>query len=184
MKVVLPNEAFLEGWQTGKISNAILESEVKIIESRLAKIQKAFMHLVDEKVKVSGGDDWHDGAFRATDAAAIHLSDQKRPLLTAMEDWPRVAMPEPTSDVVSIGSRVGIRQNDSATYSVDLVGLVVLHDYDNDDLAVTSINSPLGTALIGHRSDTMFEAVLGDRIQQIRILETAPSPELQLRENL
>ncbi len=183
MSGLLPNPEFLAGWQSGKIQNAILEIELALIDARLRTIQHAFAHLIDEKIKVTGGDDWHDGAFRATDAAANHLSEQQRPLVLAKTEWPQVEMPEASSAIASIGSRVEIIQNDRFSYVVDLVGMVVLHDYGNDDdLMVTSINSPLGKALVGQNTGTDFSTVLGEHTHQLRILGTSPSPALAIED--
>ena len=119
---VIPNSAFLQKWATGEVDQAILEREHQLIDERLVVLQGRFNELIEEKRVVAGqsGDDWHDGAFRATDAAANNLVEQQSTLIRA-KTLTIVASPTPETTTVSLGSRALIEQDEKFQYMVDIV---------------------------------------------------------------
>lgn len=180
---VISNAVFVQKWAAGEIDQAILEREHQLIDERLVTLQGLFQRLIAEKVVVAGqsGDDWHDGAFRATDAEAGNLAKQQDMLIRA-QALPVVASPTPEMTSVSLGSRAFIEQDGKFQYMVDIVGLSILHNYadDTDELELASLSSPLGKALIGTEAGVTKTARLGAGQHSLYIAAVEPSPNLQV----
>ncbi len=174
----LKNIDFLRQWEENPTEEALLEREVQLVGEQLLGFQEKLDHLIEEKRQVSGGDDWHDGAFRATDNEAAQVASQQKLFHKAL-NWQVVEMPGSELQVATIGSRVTIRQNKSFTYMLDLVGLSLIHEHgDDDELVVSSLSSPLGKIVMGKAVGSEFQALLGPGTQTIEILDTHPSPDL------
>ena len=176
---VLSSLAFLEQWKEKNTEEALLEKEVSLIEKRMSEMAEQLRHLIEQKKQVTGGDDWHDGAFRATDSEANNLSENHTKLSKAL-GWQIVEMPDSELQVATLGSRITVRQDKRFTYLVDLVGMSLLHEYaDDDEQVVTSLSSPLGKTLMGREVGSEIRATLGERPHLLELLETRPSPKLQ-----
>lgn len=134
-------------------SHVLLPHEQTGLDEAYAKRVKEFDSIVEQKVSVSGGDDWHDGAFRATDNAAKIVTESIAaisPYLTA----PVVDYPHDDESRITLGSRVTIKQNDYS-FLVDIIGFRALYTNEVKDLDTgeevtpTTPDSPLGKAIIG-----------------------------------
>lgn len=178
MREIISSERFLEFWNKDNTTDAILEIESYLIDERILSINSMFKHIVEEKKQVSGGDDWHDGAFRATDAAANNLAEQRNAFAKAL-GWKIVKSPGSDLEVATLGSRVVVKQNHKFVYAVDVVGMSLLHDYEDEDLSIASLKSAVGKVLVGKSVGQEFPAVLGNGSQNIEILEVYPSPKLK-----
>lgn len=143
----------MQGDGTGKPSSVLLPHEKSAVEQAHANYKNEFQKLVEAKVSVSGGDDWHDGAFRATDNEAKIITSRMSaiaPLLGAVV----VSYPEANEERASLGSRVVISQK-SFSFPVDIVGFRkaypdgVIDQQTQEEVVAVSPDSPLGEALIG-----------------------------------
>jgi len=169
----LTNGEFLKIWQQQGPTEAILAHEYALIEARLEAMQDEYDHIIASKKAVSGGDDWHDGAFRATDSAASALVKQHAELLELLR-LPRVELPEPSQTTVSLGSRVHLSQNRRTPYNLNIVGTSRLYPSDGD-IEIATVLSPLGRTLIGHKmGEVIVDVLVAGRRQTIEILDSNP----------
>lgn len=113
----------------------------------------AFGGIIKDKVSVSGGDDWHDGAFRATDSAA-NIVSRTLSSIAPFKEAALVEYPDSDEERVTLGSRVSLTQN-GFTELVDVVGFRkgypknVIDPNTNDEVSGISPESPMGYALLG-----------------------------------
>jgi transcription elongation GreA/GreB family factor len=178
MSNYVANADFLKQWHESPSEDALLPNEVHLIHEQLSGLQDRMDYLIEEKRQVSGGDDWHDGAFRATDNEADQVATRQKLLHRAL-NWQIVEMPDSDIQVATLGSRVTVRQNSNFTYLLDIVGLSIVHEHgDDDELIVSSLSSPLGKVVMGKAVGANFQAQLGPSIQTIEILDTQPNPDL------
>lgn len=179
MREIISSEQFLELWDKDNTTDAILEVEAYLIDEKIMSINSMLKHIVEEKKQVSGGDDWHDGAFRATDSAANNLVEQGNSFAKAL-NWKIVRSPDSNLEVATLGSRVVLKQNHKFVYAVDVVGMSLLHAYGDEDVSIASLKSPIGKALVDKSVGQEFSAILGNGRQDIEILEAYPSPSLKM----
>lgn len=156
---------------SGDRSPAILTRERSTIDVRLrelARKQAANLEAKQEAAEQSG-DNWHDGAFRATDDVAKVLGNQAQSLVVAL-DGLLVDMPCPGEDRVSLGTQVHIRHDDSE-YSLCIVGVPALHP--SGEVDACSLESPMARSLIGRRAGEHFTAHIAGRTAEITILSVS-----------
>lgn len=153
---VTPNEEYLESFIDDADSFdpfVLLPHERVAVDLAVEKQRKAYDDVIDEKIAVTGGDDWHDGAFRATDNQAKIIATRMsaiKPYLHA----PTVDYPLETEERVTLGSRIVVSQN-GYEFPVDIVGFREGHPEDlsidgyEDEVLPMSMESPLAKALLG-----------------------------------
>lgn len=165
----LSNHLFLEQYVPDSPESFVLEIEGPLIDAKMGLLEVAQREVIEEKRRVAeqSGDNWHDGAFNATDNAAKVITDQATTLFRARNGI-LVEVPEVGSDLVSLGSVVRVRQN-GAEYLMGIVGLALLFQ-STDDLEFCSIKSPMALALLRHKAGDQVVARIGGREQKIEIL--------------
>lgn len=158
----------------------LLPHEKQAVEAAYDDQASAYQKIVDAKVSVSGGDDWHDGAFRATDNEAKIISARSAaiaPFLGAVA----VAYPDESETRVTLGSRTTINQN-GYSFPVDLVGFrnayprEVIEQESSEEVTAVSPESPLGGAILGKEVGQEAEYVNNGRRMKVvieRINQTA-----------
>lgn len=180
MSVRIDSEAFFAEWHNGTVNNALVGVEPELLVQRLAEAETEFRAIIDEKKAVSGGDDWHDGAFRATDNAALTVVERVESLRQA-EQWPVVEIPSVDFGRITLGSRALIGMG-VTSFPVEVVGLRILHQtrgvYDDQGIEVVTLDSDLGKHIFGRKEGEEFEATLAGRKRSIKVISVAPSPDL------
>jgi len=133
----------------GSVAVVILPERV-LLDRCLESLRLQQDALVAEKTLVAeqSGDNWHDGAFNATDAAARMVSSQADGV-RKMSGLPVVASPDDDEKRVTAGSLVTFVQG-SETFEILLVGNVGLYR-DDTGLSLCSVGSPLSRVLLGLR---------------------------------
>lgn len=152
----MTNKVFLKGAIDGKrkaLGPVLLPHERAFVEQMERDNVAKYERIVKDKISVTGGDDWHDGAFRATDNEANRLAERQEvivPYMTAQV----VSYPEASEQRVTLGSRVQITQN-SYTFPVDIVGFRqgypanVIDAETNEEVVGMTPESPLAQVLLG-----------------------------------
>jgi transcription elongation GreA/GreB family factor len=170
------NSEYLDGFLAEPDSvpkRVLLPHESAAVEAAMEALRKAEVKNVEEKMKVSGGDDWHDGAFRATDNEARVISERKQaiaPFIGAAI----IAYPEESETRVTLGSRVRITQAGS-TFPVDIVGFIggypegIIDAETNEEIAGMSPESLLAKAVIGKRAGDTSSFRNGDQVTELII---------------
>ena len=165
---VISNRDFLARFEPGSNQSFILRSEATLIDLRLAQLVEEQQAIIDEKREIASqsGDNWHDGAFNATDNAAKVISDQASKLIKAREG---LVVEEPTVEdqLVTLGSTVTVRQGRDQ-YELVIVGLSSLIESDHDH-EYCSLASPIAQALIGNQVGATVTVNLGARQQVLTI---------------
>jgi transcription elongation GreA/GreB family factor len=163
-----PNQEFLE--MSSQIEDAILPHEGMLARAALAGLDERQQALVEEKIAVTGGDDWHDGAFRETDKAAIIIGTQASELGAILRAQV-FAYPEETEDRVTLGSTVRVSQKGSE-YEVQLVGAVGVYDKTAEAaFDRVSIKTPIAIALLGRKAGETAMLYVGGRESKLEVLE-------------
>lgn len=167
--MAIPNHVFLERYIPESPESYLLEIESPLVDVKLSQLESAQREVIEEKRRVAeqSGDNWHDGAFNATDNAAKVISDQASTLFRA-RNGNLVELPNAGAETVSLGSVVRIRQHGSE-YQMGIVGLALLF-HPADDLEFCSVNSPMAQALIRHKAGDTIVARIGGREQKLEIL--------------
>jgi len=170
----VPNTEFIEVYlASDSASIYVLPHERVEAISAMDQQEAQLREIVQAKVDVTGGDDWHDGAFRATDNEANIMRERMRtvaPFVTAtVVDYP---LPDETR--VTLGSRVRIAQN-GFEFPVDIISYKFTKDETIDistgeEVMSATLSSPLAKALFGKLVDTQVEYKLGDRLISATIL--------------
>lgn len=171
----LTNKEFLDlqSQDLNSDENFLLPHEQKEVDRAYEEKIQDFDKIIAEKVRVTGGDDWHDGAFRATDNAANIVTESMttlRPYLSAKV----VGYPELEETRVSLGSRAVINQN-GYSFPVDIVGLrkvyptEVIDPETDEEVTGVSSDSPLGKAILGKTEGEEIKYRNGDRVLKARI---------------
>lgn len=164
----ISNQAFLARFEPGSNQSFILGSEAALIDLRLAELVEEQQAIIDEKREIASqsGDNWHDGAFNATDNAAKVISDQASKLIKAREG---LVVDEPTVEdqLVTLGSTVTVSQGRDQ-YELVIVGLSSLFESDHDH-EYCSLASPIAQALIGNQVGATVTVNLGARQQILTI---------------
>ncbi|HRJ06243.1 MAG TPA: hypothetical protein PK096_03600 [Candidatus Saccharibacteria bacterium] len=161
----------------------LLPHEMDAVNIAYEELQSSYQRIVDAKVSVSGGDDWHDGAFRATDNEAKVIaarSEKIAPLLDATI----VSYPDEDEVRATLGSRALISQG-GFSFPVDIVGfrqvypMGVVDPESGEEVEAVSSDSPLGEALLGKvqgeaatylNGERRFEATIV-RLNQVAVRE-------------
>lgn len=164
----IPNRDFLQRYEPGSNQSFILESEATLIDLRLVQLVKEQQAIIDEKREIASqsGDNWHDGAFNATDNAAKVISDQASKLMKAREGHV-VEAPTEEDSVVTLGSTVSVTQGRDQ-YELVIVGLSSLFENDHEH-EYCSLASPIAQALIGNPVGATVTVNLGTRQQILTI---------------
>jgi transcription elongation GreA/GreB family factor len=164
----ITNSEFLQLFSRDATQTFILGGEAALIDLQLAKLATEQQAIIDEKREIASqsGDNWHDGAFNATDNAAKVLSDQASKLIKAREAT-IVDEPGAETEVVSIGTSVVIVQGNDQ-YELTIVGLSILFESDNDH-QFCSLASPIAQALIGGKIGSSATVLLGEQEQVLTI---------------
>ncbi len=154
--LVIPNSEYLTEYLSGAAFSDIgvlLPHERAAVDLAIAKQRNAYEEIIEEKVAVSGGDDWHDGAFTATDNQAKIVGDRMS-AIRPFESAPTVNYPDKSELRVTLGSRVIVDQS-GYKFPVDLVGFREGHPEDlqvegyEDAVTPMSPQSPLARSIIG-----------------------------------
>lgn len=165
----ITNAEFLQRYESEDFGGVILPQEKDLIEKRLADLDASQRRVVQEKIDVTGGDDWHDGAFRATDNEAKILSDQASKLGAYLRST-IIEYPDENETRATLGSRVTVNQAGD-TYDVEIVGVPLLHETAvTDDVMACSIESPLARSIIGKQVGHTAVFNVGDRRQQVEVV--------------
>jgi transcription elongation GreA/GreB family factor len=158
----------------------LLPHEVTAVQEALARHEANFQEVIREKVSVTGGDDWHDGAFRATDNQANIISESMAAIAT-YQHASVVDYPDEDSPRISLGSRVYVRQQ-SFVYPIDIVGFrgaypsEVIDPVTEEEVDAMTPNSPLARAVLGKIVGDVASFRSGERrleVQVERIDQTA-----------
>lgn len=174
----ISNHAFLAKFEPGSNQSFILGSEAALIDLRLAQLVMEQQAIIDEKREIASqsGDNWHDGAFNATDNAAKVISDQASKLIKA-RDGLVVEEPAAEDQLVTLGSTVTVSQGRDR-YKLVIVGLSSLFEND-DEHEYCSLASPIAQALIGTEVGATVTVNLGAR-QQILTISSIDQTKTQL----
>ncbi len=161
----------------------LLPHEQAAVHGEYERKVASFQKIVEAKISVTGGDDWHDGAFRATDNEARILTESMAtiaPFLGATV----VGYPDTIERRVALGSRVMVRQG-RAAFPIDVVGFRtaypdnVIDEVTGEEVMAASPDSPIGTAILGrHVGDEisysngsrMLHATIGS-LSQVAVCE-------------
>ena len=164
----ITNTEFLQLFSRDTTQTFILGGEAALIDLHLAKLVTEQQAIIDEKREIASqsGDNWHDGAFNATDNAAKVISDQASKLIKAREAT-IVDEPSAETDVVTIGTSVVIAQGNDQ-YELTIVGLSILFEGGNDH-QFCSLASPIAQALIGGKIGSSVKVLLGAQEQVLTI---------------
>lgn len=156
---------------SNSVGKALLPHENEAVEKAIKKQKNAFDEVIKQKKSVTGGDDWHDGAFVATDNEAKIIGQQMsaiRPYIGAtIVDYPEVEEAR-----VSLGSRVLINQINHSFY-VDIVGFRsgypegITVEGSEDEVIGISPDSPLAGVVLG--KTVGFEGILHNAENDIQV---------------
>lgn len=133
----------------------LLPHEQVAVHGEYERKVASFQKIVEAKISVTGGDDWHDGAFRATDNEARILTESMAtiaPFLGATV----VGYPDTNERRVALGSRVTVRQG-RAAFPIDVVGFRIAYpdniidDVTGEEVMAVSPDSPIGAAILGRQ---------------------------------
>ena len=154
----LSNKDYLELYLAGSsdsVGKVLLPHESEAVEKAVEKQRNAYNEVIEQKKSVSGGDDWHDGAFVATDNEAKIIGQQMSaisPYIGAVV----VDYPDTEETRASIGSRVLVNQ-DGYSFPVDVVGFKpgypegVTSEEFEDEVTGISPDSPLAGSILGKK---------------------------------
>ena len=151
----------------------LLPHEQTSVDAVYNKRVEEFDKIIEEKVSVSGGDDWHDGAFRATDNAAKIVTEGMATISPYLHA-PVVEYPDESETRVTLGSRAAIHQNGYA-FPVDVIGFRsaypdnVIDPESNEEVTGTTPDSPLGKAILGQEVGAEVSYRNGERTFTARI---------------
>lgn len=171
----LSNETYIENVVNGMPNPAyvLLPHESLAVERMQQNIADGMAKIVKAKIEVTGGDDWHDGAFRATDNEAKVMAERNAgiaPFLGATV----VSYPETTETRVTLGSRTFIKQN-GFEFPVDVVGFRkgypndVIDESSDEEVTGVSPESPLGQAILGKSIGDETTYKNGERTMKVSI---------------
>lgn len=166
----IENEEFLSRFDRNAEQGYILATEKRLIDKRLSDLAEDQKKIIQEKKDVAeqSGDNWHDGAFIATDNAASAVQSQAAAMFKARTSIV-VQIPQSSELRVTIGSTVTIRQG-GAQYKMMIIGMASLYRQDND-IEVCSILAPLAKALVGARAGESAVVTLNGQEQVVEIID-------------
>lgn len=151
----------------------LLPHEEEAVQTAYQKQVDAYKKIIDEKISVTGGDDWHDGAFRATDNEAkivVANTATIAPFLGAIV----VSYPDSQETRVALGSRAFLSQN-GFSFPVDVVGFRktypdgVIDPETGEEVTGVSPESPLGSAILGKEVGDELSYQNGERRMNVII---------------
>ncbi|HMS32089.1 MAG TPA: hypothetical protein PKA29_02320 [Candidatus Saccharibacteria bacterium] len=129
----------------------VLPHEKAIARDLLEEASGKYDDVLEQKVAVSGGDDWHDGAFRATDAEANAIATRVASLKHFIAAT-TVGYPDEDERRVTLGSRLTIVQNGDR-FTADMVGFIMGYPENNmvgqEEIIAISPGSPIGRIIMG-----------------------------------
>jgi transcription elongation GreA/GreB family factor len=164
----LSNEDFLRAHAAGGAPEVVLlPHEVALIDDENEVLRQKMERIIAEKISVSGGDDWHDGAFRATDAEAQQVTKAQGEL-ARYAGATIVDYPAETERRASLGSRVAVEQY-GYQLVIDLVGRRAgypdgVFDAETEEEVVgMSLETPMAKAMLGQTEGTQITYKQGDR---------------------
>lgn len=168
----MTNKDFIEAYLNNSSEVYVLPHEQ--IEAVLAMQhqEQTLQEIVKAKIDVTGGDDWHDGAFRATDSEANIVRERMQTLAPYVNA--RVVDYPLASEVrVTLGSRINIQQN-NYIFPVDIVGYKSSTDHidpiSGEEVMNATLNSPLAKAVFGKLIDACVDYRLGDKNINARVI--------------
>lgn len=166
----IENEVFLSRFNKTDEHGYILVTERYLIDNRLNDLAEAQKKIVQEKKDVAeqSGDNWHDGAFIATDNAANAVQSQAAAMFKARMSTV-VQLPAETEQRVTIGSTVTVKQS-GLPYKLMIVGMASLYHLNND-IEVCSVLAPLARAIIGTQCGESVIVNLNKKEQTIDIID-------------
>lgn len=153
--------------------HVLLPYEEQAVAVAKKRLENEYKRIVEAKVSVSGGDDWHDGAFRVTDNEAKVVTAQLEtlaPLLGAIV----VEYPDAAETRATLGSRITLSQN-NVSFPIDIVGFRsgypegLVDPETQEEVTAVSPESPLGVALIGNTVGEEVSYTNGSRKFSVRI---------------
>lgn len=169
MLKTIPNETFLRDFlgDNPPTEKVLLPHESALVDEAYRNRMVEFDQVVQDKISVTGGDDWHDGAFRATDALANILSESAAAIMPFLRAQ---VVDYPSSDEtrVTLGSRVTVEQK-GVRFPLDIVGYrtayprEVIDPASDEEVTATNIESPLGRAVMGHMVGETVSYLSGDK---------------------
>lgn len=170
----LANSDYLTMFLAGNApEHVLLPHETVAVEQVLEGHAANFQRIIEEKVSVTGGDDWHDGAFRATDNEA-NIVTGNIAAVAPYRSAQVVDYPSPHESRVSLGSRVIVSQK-SYRFPIDVIGFrqaypdETIDEVTGESVDAVTPNSPLGKAVIGRQPGDMVTYKSGDRTLEVRI---------------
>ncbi len=171
---ILSNKEYLDLYLAGDIDSVgkvLLPHESEAVEKAIEKQRNAYNEVIEQKKSVSGGDDWHDGAFIATDNEAKIIGQQ----MSAISPYVGAVVieyPDPGEPRATIGSRVLVNQG-GYSFPVDVVGFRsgypegVTSEGFEDEVMGISPDSPLARTMLGQTVG--FEGMLHNAGSDIRV---------------
>jgi len=149
----------------------LLPHERLAVENAINKQREAFEVVIEQKIEVTGGDDWHDGAFRATDNEA-KIIGQQMSAISLYIGATAIGYPNLDETRVTLGSRVAINQ-DGFLFPIDIVGFragypsnVMSDEYD-DEVTGVSPDSPLAQLIMGQ--EVGFKGTFTNHYQDLAV---------------
>jgi transcription elongation GreA/GreB family factor len=154
-------------------SHVLLPHEQTSVQLAYNQNVETFQRIVQSKVDVTGGDDWHDGAFRVTDNEA-KIAAERNAVLAPFLGALVVGYPKISENRVTLGSRATLLQN-GYEFPIDLVGFRggypegVIDARSQEEVSGVSPESPLGKVILGKMLDEEIRYKNGNRIFTAKI---------------
>jgi hypothetical protein len=172
---MISNKRFLSFAHGGlELPRAILPHEKKVIDSVTSDLEDSQRTITQAKQDVSGGDDWHDGAFRVTDNASELLRREYQTTVAPYLGSLVVDYPHITAEEVTLGSRVWV-SIDGLMQPFDIVGF--RHSYPEvtdfvtgEPVTAITPESPLLSSVMGAKVGTHAVRHINGRAMEIDVL--------------
>lgn len=175
--IPLRNEEYLTALLAGEHERdvpSVLPHEKAAAQAIFDKGNEDFTTLIEHKKDVSGGDDWHDGAFRATDSEARVVSERMEAVAQFLGAIV-VDYPAETEERATLGSRVTVK-NGSFVYPVDIVGFRagypdgVVDAATEEEVSGITVDSPIGKVVMGATVGALLNYSQGSRRMTIEVV--------------
>lgn len=166
-------KAFLGGTHETDVPS-VLPHEIAAAQAKFAQGSRDFQTIVDHKRDVTGGDDWHDGAFRATDSEARVVSERMEAVAQFLGAVV-VDYPDESEERATLGSRVTIK-NGTVVYPVDIIGFRsgypddVVDPVTEEVVSAVTVDSPIGKVLLGESVGASVTYSQGSRKSSVEIV--------------
>lgn len=116
----------------------------------------------------------HDNApAEAIQSERGNLVALVRPFLDIHRRWQEIEFPDPDSSLIVLGSRVEITQDQREPFLLDIVGFrASFHpsQLQCPEADLITEETPLATALMGHKAGDIFDAEIVDRSVRIDVI--------------